>query len=186
MLLRRLTSLARAWRLDRPPAAAPPEECQINGHLLQSTVPPKPEVPCRIKVANVAWLTDLSPAQAKRYAELGRPAFATTPYVYGPPLSERRVAIVWPERSSLCYQKVEETSMHWYASYRTGGSTITQIFRRREEAIAAGYRLINRGYSNALEVGPMSGNPEGKLLNEQDLTRIRDKSLESATTIQSA
>jgi hypothetical protein len=76
--------------------------------------------------------------------------------------------------------------MHWYASYRTGGSTTMQIFRRREEAIAAAYRLINRGYSNALEVGPMSGNPEGKLLNEQDLTRIRDKSLESATTIQSA
>ena len=57
--------------------------------------------------------------------------------------------------------------MHWYVSYRTGGSTIRQIFKRREHAIGAACGLLNRGYSNALGVGPMSGNPEGKLLNEQ-------------------
>jgi hypothetical protein len=76
--------------------------------------------------------------------------------------------------------------MHWYVSYRTGGSTIRQIFKRREHAIGAACGLLNRGYSNALEVGPMSGNPEGKLLNEQDLRRISDKSLEAATTVQPA
>jgi D-proline reductase (dithiol) PrdB len=39
-------------------------------------------------------LTDLAPAQAKRYAEIECPSFETTPWVGGPPLAERRVAIV--------------------------------------------------------------------------------------------
>jgi D-proline reductase (dithiol) PrdB len=39
-------------------------------------------------------LTDLPPAQAKRYAELEVPRFETTPWVSGPPLARRRVAIV--------------------------------------------------------------------------------------------
>lgn len=39
-------------------------------------------------------LTDLPPAQAQRLAELECPDFATRPWVNGPPLSERRVAIV--------------------------------------------------------------------------------------------
>jgi D-proline reductase (dithiol) PrdB len=42
----------------------------------------------------VTRLTDLPPAQAKRLAELECPDFATTPWVTGPPLSQRRVAIV--------------------------------------------------------------------------------------------
>src|SRR5438477_514481 len=42
----------------------------------------------------MARLTDLPPAVAKRYAELECPTFATTPWVTGPPLAERRVAIV--------------------------------------------------------------------------------------------
>jgi len=42
----------------------------------------------------MARLTDLPPAAAKRYAELECPSFATTPWVDGPPLAERRVAIV--------------------------------------------------------------------------------------------
>jgi D-proline reductase (dithiol) PrdB len=42
----------------------------------------------------VTRLTDLLPAQAKRYAELDCPAFQTRPWVSGPPLSQRRVAIV--------------------------------------------------------------------------------------------
>jgi D-proline reductase (dithiol) PrdB len=42
----------------------------------------------------MARLTDLPPAQAKRYAELECPSFDTTPWVTGPPLSKRRVAIV--------------------------------------------------------------------------------------------
>ena len=39
-------------------------------------------------------LTDLPPAQAKRLAELECPDFATRPFVAGPPLAQRRVAIV--------------------------------------------------------------------------------------------
>ena len=39
-------------------------------------------------------LTDLPPAQAKRLAELECPVFATRPWVKGPPLTQRRVAIV--------------------------------------------------------------------------------------------
>jgi D-proline reductase (dithiol) PrdB len=42
----------------------------------------------------MARLTDLPPAQAKRYAELECPSFETTPWVTGPPLSKRRVAVV--------------------------------------------------------------------------------------------
>ena len=39
-------------------------------------------------------LTDLPPALAKRLAELECPDFETRPWVTGPALSERRVAIV--------------------------------------------------------------------------------------------
>jgi D-proline reductase (dithiol) PrdB len=39
-------------------------------------------------------LTDLSPDQAKRLAELECPDFTTRPWVTGPALSQRRVAIV--------------------------------------------------------------------------------------------
>jgi D-proline reductase (dithiol) PrdB len=39
-------------------------------------------------------LERLPPAQAERYAGLDCPAFETTPWVEGPPLSQRRVAIV--------------------------------------------------------------------------------------------
>lgn len=39
-------------------------------------------------------LSDLPPAQAKRLAEVECPTFTTQPWVSGPPLSDRRVAIV--------------------------------------------------------------------------------------------
>jgi D-proline reductase (dithiol) PrdB len=39
-------------------------------------------------------LTDLPPAQAKRLAELECPNFKTKPWVGGPPLTQRRIAIV--------------------------------------------------------------------------------------------
>jgi D-proline reductase (dithiol) PrdB len=42
----------------------------------------------------VTRLTDLPPAQAKRLAELECPDFETRPWVTGPALSQRRVAIV--------------------------------------------------------------------------------------------
>jgi D-proline reductase (dithiol) PrdB len=42
----------------------------------------------------VTRLTDLPPAMAKRLAELECPAFTTRPWVTGPALSQRRVAVV--------------------------------------------------------------------------------------------
>ena len=42
----------------------------------------------------MARLEDFPAAMAKRFAELDCPKFATTPWVEGPPLPERRVAIV--------------------------------------------------------------------------------------------
>jgi len=42
----------------------------------------------------VTRLTDLPPDQAKRLAELECPDFATRPWVTGPALSQRRIAIV--------------------------------------------------------------------------------------------
>ena len=39
-------------------------------------------------------LSDLPPAQAKRLAEVECPQFTTTPWIEGPPLAERRLAIV--------------------------------------------------------------------------------------------
>jgi len=42
----------------------------------------------------VTRLSDLPAAQAKRLAELECPEFTTTPWVSGPPLAQRRVAIV--------------------------------------------------------------------------------------------
>jgi D-proline reductase (dithiol) PrdB len=42
----------------------------------------------------VTRLTDLPPAQAKRLAEIDCPDFATRPWVKGPELARRRVAIV--------------------------------------------------------------------------------------------
>src|SRR5260370_22952800 len=43
----------------------------------------------------MARLTDLPPAVAKRYAELECPSCPTRPWVDGPPLADRRVAIIW-------------------------------------------------------------------------------------------
>lgn len=39
-------------------------------------------------------LSDLPPVQARRLAELECPKFETTPFVAGPPLAQRRIAIV--------------------------------------------------------------------------------------------
>ena len=43
----------------------------------------------------------------------------------------------------------------------------------KELAIDAACGLLNRGYSDALEVGPMLGTRKGNLFKEQDIRRIR-------------
>jgi D-proline reductase (dithiol) PrdB len=61
---------------------------------------PPPDHPCRETAgdqenqAEMTRLTDLPAAQAKRLAELECPDFTTRPWVTGPALSRRRVAIV--------------------------------------------------------------------------------------------
>jgi hypothetical protein len=42
--------------------------------------------------------------------------------------------------------------MHWYVSYRTGGSTVMHISKRKQHAIAAACKFLNNGYRDALEV----------------------------------
>jgi hypothetical protein len=71
--------------------------------------------------------------------------------------------------------------MHWYVSYRTGGSTVMHIFKRKEHAIAAACKFLNHGHRDALEVGPMLGSLEGNLLDERDIGRIWDKNPGAAT-----
>jgi hypothetical protein len=54
---------------------------------------------------------------------------------------------------------------------------VMHVFKGREDAIAAACGFFDGGYFDALEVGPMSGNPKEKLLDEQNLGQIWDKSL---------
>jgi hypothetical protein len=79
----------------------------------------------------------------------------------------------------------EGTPMAWYVSYRTGGSIVMHIFKGKELAIDAACGLLNRGYSDALEVGPMLGTRKGNLFKEQDIRRIRDNT-PGASTLESA
>jgi len=60
------------------------------------------------------------------------------------------------------------------------------ILKGRELAIDAAYRLLNRGYSDALEVGPMRGTRKGNLLKERDIRWIRDSTARSVTPAGSA
>ena len=53
----------------------------------------------------------------------------------------------------------------------TGGSIVMHVFEGKELAIDAACGLLNRGYSDALEVGPMLGTRKGNLFKEQDIQR---------------
>ena len=67
----------------------------------------------------------------------------------------------------------------------TGGSIVMHVFKGKELAIDAACGLLNRGYSDALEVGPMLGTRKGNLFKEQDIQRIRDNT-PGASTLESA
>jgi hypothetical protein len=79
----------------------------------------------------------------------------------------------------------EGTPMAWYVSYRTGDSIVMHIFKRKELAVDGACGLLNRGYSDALEVRPMLGTRKGNLLKEQDIRQIRDNT-PGASTLESA
>ena len=64
--------------------------------------------------------------------------------------------------------------MAWYVSHRTGGSIVMHIFKGKEPSMDAACALLNRGCSDALQVGPMLGSRKGNVLKEQDIRRIRD------------
>ena len=71
--------------------------------------------------------------------------------------------------------------MAWYVSYRTGDCIVMHIFRAKALAVEAACGLLNRGYSDALEVGPMRGTRKGNLLKEQDIRQIRDNTPGAST-----
>jgi D-proline reductase (dithiol) PrdB len=58
----------------------------------------------------VTRLTDLPPAQAQRLAEVQCPDFTTRPWVSGPVLSQRRVAIVCASFTILSLSLVIDTA----------------------------------------------------------------------------
>jgi hypothetical protein len=66
----------------------------------------------------------------------------------------------------------EGTPMAWYVSYRTGGSIVMHIFKGKELAIDAACGLLNRGYSDALEVWPMLGSRKGNVLKEPGIRQV--------------
>ena len=65
-------------------------------------------------------------------------------------------------------------AMTWYVSYRTGGTTVMHILRSRELAIDAACRFFDRGYHDALQVGPMLGSRDGEVLDQEDIRRIQE------------
>jgi hypothetical protein len=76
--------------------------------------------------------------------------------------------------------------MTWYVSYRTGGTTVMHILRRRELAIDAACRFLDRGYHDSLEVGPMLGPREGNLLHEADVRRIQKTRMSPTSAVTEA
>ena len=62
-------------------------------------------------------------------------------------------------------------AMACYVSYRTGGTT---VLRNRELAIDAACRFFDRGYHDALQVGPMLGSRDGEVLDQEDIRRIQE------------
>jgi hypothetical protein len=74
-------------------------------------------------------------------------------------------------------------AMAWYVSYRTGGTTVMHILRKREVAIDVACQFLDRGYHDSLEVGPMLGLREGNVLNEADVRQIQKARMSSPTAM---
>ena len=70
-------------------------------------------------------------------------------------------------------KKATKAATAWYVSYRTGGATVMHILRSRELAIYAACRFFDRGYHDALELGPMLGFRQGNVLDEGDIRQIQ-------------
>ena len=62
---------------------------------------------------------------------------------------------------------------------------VLDLFKGKELAIDAACGLLNRGYGNALEVGPMLGSRKRNLFKEQDIRRIRNDT-SGASTLEAA
>jgi len=88
------------------------------------------------------------------------------------------------DRSVDGVKNATRAPMAWYVSYRTAGKTVMHILKSRELAIDAACRFLDRGYRDALEVGPMlgprdsSGQPRSSslILAHCELVRLRHRS----------
>jgi hypothetical protein len=80
-------------------------------------------------------------------------------------------------------KSARRAAMTWYVSYRTGGTTVMHILRKREVAIDVACQFLDLGYHDSLEVGPMLGFPEGNVLHEADVRRIQKARMSSSTSM---
>jgi hypothetical protein len=80
-------------------------------------------------------------------------------------------------------KSARRAAMTWYISYRTGGTTVMHILRKREVAIDVACQFLDLGYHDSLEVGPMLGCLEGKVLHEADVRRIQKARISSPTAM---
>ena len=71
-------------------------------------------------------------------------------------------------------KKATKDATAWCVSYRTGSVTVMHILRSRELAIEAACRFFDRGYHDALEVGPMLGFRQGNVLDEGGIRQIQE------------
>jgi hypothetical protein len=65
-------------------------------------------------------------------------------------------------------------AMAWYVSYRTGGTTVMHILPSRELAIDAACQFFDRGYHDALQLGPMLGSRDGEVLDREHIRQIQE------------
>jgi hypothetical protein len=73
--------------------------------------------------------------------------------------------------------------MAWYVSYRTGGKTVMHILKSRGLAIEAACGFFDRGYRDALEVGPMLGPRAGNVLDQGEIRRIQETRTSRPTAV---
>lgn len=103
-------------------------------------------------------LTDLPPAQAKRLAEVECPVVETWPWISGPPLPQRRVAIV--SSAGLfqrCENPADQPHLGQFRPYGPAGRLERRFPARPIEGAgrSAGHRLRRYSFMGASDPVPM-------------------------------